>query len=73
MRITGTKTYLKNGIEYLEKTYSNGTVVVEAMDSEDDKIKTSNKPEPILTEQEEAILNTAINTEYLVCLAELGL
>ena len=34
------------------------------------------EPEPVepeLTETEEAILNTAINTEYLVCLAELGL
>ncbi len=26
-----------------------------------------------LTEQEQAILETAVNTEYLVCLAELGI
>lgn len=33
----------------------------------------SGSEESELTETEEAILNTAINTEYLVCLAELGL
>ena len=46
MRITGTKTYLKNGIEYLEKTYSNGTVVVEAVNDEEKEIKILTEPEP---------------------------
>ena len=32
------------------------------------------EPEPIpLTETEQAILDTAVNTEYLVCLADLGI
>ncbi len=32
------------------------------------------KPEPKpLSEQEQAILDTAINTDYLVCLADLGI
>jgi len=30
-------------------------------------------PELPLTEQEQAILETAINTEYLVCLADMGI
>lgn len=46
MRITETKTYLKDGIEYLEKTYSNGTVVNEAVNNEEKEIKIPTEPEP---------------------------
>lgn len=34
--------------------------------------KPIHEPEP-LSEQEQAVLDTAINTDYLVCLADLGL
>lgn len=36
-------------------------------------VKIADFEEPTLSETEQAILETAINTEYLVCLADLGL
>ena len=57
----------ENGVVYIVEEYSGGATVK------------YNKPTPVqpeqekLTDMEEAILETALNTEYLVCLAELGL
>ena len=50
-------------------SYENGKITCEYAE-----VSEPTEPvEPELTETEEVILNTAINTEYLVCLAELGL
>lgn len=49
---------------YCGKKYNNGTW------------EDTPKPEPkpvTLSEQQQAVLDTAINTDYLVCLADLGL
>ena len=65
------KEVVLEGVAFIEETYSDG---------EKEKIVRKQKSEPTaddekytLTETEQAILNTAINAEYLVCLAELGL
>lgn len=58
----------ENGIIYVVETYSNGAIVKYIKPLEEPQPKTQH-----LTDIEEAILETALNTEYLVCLAELGL
>ena len=59
----------ENGVVYIVEEYSSGAIVKYNK-------PTSVQPEPEiqhLTDIEESILETALNTEYLVCLAELGL
>lgn len=56
----------ENGVVYIVEEYSNGATIKYN--------KPTAQPEtPKLTDMEQAILDTALNTEYLVCLAELGL
>lgn len=75
----------KNNICFATANLDDGTIVPDnwiAVDSETVIGKHYNngiwedgpapEPEP-LSENEQAILDTAINTEYLVCLADLGL
>lgn len=75
----------KNNICFATANLDDGTIVPDnwiAVDSETVIGKRYNngiwedgpepEPEP-LSENEQAILDTAINTEYLVCLADLGL
>lgn len=73
MRLKNVEEIIEDGVVYIAETYSNGkkeTVVKTQKSDENTEVEDLT---PELTEQEEAILNTAINTEYLVCLAELGL
>lgn len=66
--IVTTEEIEENGIVYVVETYSNGAIVK--------YIKPIGEPQPEilhLNDTEEAILETALNVEYLVCLAELGL
>ena len=66
--ITDVSEIEENGIVYVVETYSNGAIVKYAKPTGEPKTETQH-----LTDIEEAILETALNTEYLVCLAELGL
>lgn len=57
----------ENGVVYIVEEYSNGATIKYNK-------PISVQPEtPKLTDMEQSILDTALNTEYLVCLAELGL
>lgn len=72
---------------YVECSYVNGYIYLKYLDmpSGDKSLEQISEeeynanvpilqPEPVpLTEQEQAILDTAVNAEYLVCLADLGL
>lgn len=57
--------YEQDGYIFIE--YSNGTTTIEKKPSD-----VKQEPES-LSEIETAILDTAVNTEYLVCLADLGI
>ena len=73
MRLKNVEEIIEDSVVYIVETYSNGkkeTIVKTQKSDENTEVEDLT---PELTEQEEAILKTAINTEYLVCLAELGL
>ena len=57
----------ENGVVYIVEEYSSGATI-----KYNKPISVQPEPER-LTDIEESILETALNTEYLVCLAELGL
>lgn len=73
MRLKKVEEIHEDGVVFIAETYSNGKRETIVKTQKSDKTVKVEKPIPELTETEEAILNTAINTEYLVCLAELGL
>lgn len=57
----------ENGVVYIVEEYSSGAIIKYNKPTEEPPST------PKLTDMEQAILDTALNTEYLVCLAELGL
>lgn len=68
MNIISTEEIEENGVVYIIETFSNGANVKRIKSTEPER------PEKqYLSSTEESILETALNTEYLVCLAELGL
>lgn len=71
MKLVKSKEFVLDGVTFIEETYSDGKKekIVRKQKSE----LAAGEGNHVLTETEQAILNTAINTEYLVCLAELGL
>lgn len=58
----------EDGQIYVLEEYSNGTTVKYTKSTEK-----FNPEKPQLTDVEQTILETAINIEYLVCLADLGI
>ena len=60
---------IENDSIYIVTTYDNGYVVQELKSENTEE----QKEEPILSETDEAILNTNMNVEYLVILQELGM
>lgn len=72
MKLKSRREFEENGVCFIEEIYTNGereTVVqyqkrVEPSESEP-------TPEPPLSETEQAILDTAVNVDYLVCMKEL--
>ena len=60
---------IENDSIYIVTTYDNGYVVQELKSENTEE----QKEEPILSETEEAILNTNMNVEYLVIMQELGM
>lgn len=68
MEIIDVQEVIEDGIIYVITTYSNGVVIKQAKEGMEPL-----PDNPQMSDIEEAILETALNTEYLVCLAELGL
>ncbi|MBQ4523343.1 MAG: hypothetical protein IJA10_10400 [Lachnospiraceae bacterium] len=69
MNIINVEEIIENDSTYIVTTYDNGCIVQELKPLEN----TGEQKEEILSETDEAILNTNINIEYLVALQELGL
>lgn len=69
MKIVSIEEIIEDDSTYIVTTYDNGYVVQELKSETIEE----EKKEPILSETEEAILNTNMNVEYLVILQELGM
>lgn len=50
MNLLESKYFTKNGMEYLKQTFDNGTVVIEAINSNEDLMKECKDLEPIPTQ-----------------------
>ena len=68
MKIIREEESTRDGLPYIAQTYDNGATV-RFMKGEPPK--EPEREEETLTEQEQAILETAINVDYLVCMKEL--
>lgn len=66
--IINKKEIFEDGQAYIVEEYSNGAIVKYTKPTSDEE-QENNK----LTDIELAILETSVNTDYLVCLADLGL
>ena len=64
--IIHTEEFVENGITYIRNTYDSGTI-----EEYIKPIPNPNPPEPPISDRE-LMETTALNTEYLVTLAELG-
>lgn len=69
MKVIKVEELIENDSTYIVTTYDNGYVVQELKSENTEE----QKEEPILSETEEAILNTNMNVEYLVIMQELGM
>lgn len=67
MKIVSIEEIIEDDSTYIVTTYDNGYVVQELKSENTEE----QKEEPILSETEEAILNTNMNVEYLVIMQEL--
>ena len=67
MKLKSRREFEENGVCFIEEIYTNGEreTVVQYQK------RVEPTPEPPLSETEQAILDTAINVDYLVCMKEL--
>lgn len=70
MKLISKEIIEEDGLKYKVEKYDNGAVVKSLYS--DEPIEPEPQPEHKLSETEQAILETQVNTEYLVALSELA-
>lgn len=74
MKLINTEEVIEDGVLFIKKTYSNGIRKAVVKTQKSDENATVVEPEPIpLSEQEQIVIDTALNVEYMTCLLEASL
>lgn len=73
MRLESSREFEENGVIFIEEIYTDGEKETTLRHKKDDALPKQPQPTPALSETEQAVLDTAVDVEYLVCLKDMDL
>ena len=73
MRLESSREFHENGVIFIEEIYTDGEKETVLRHKKNDALPQQPQPTPTLSETEQAVLDTAVDVEYLVCLKDMNL